>query len=97
MDPQPLSRQELIEAFRANLEESRRTFEIQAPQASLQWLENVQAQFKSGFNCLKDTARHANRRTNPKTNETNRRQPLPRNVIGSMSHDKENFPLPPEI
>ena len=98
MDPQPLSRQELIEAFRANLEESRRTFEIQAPQASIQWLENVQAQFKSGFKCMKDNVRDANRRTCPKTNETDRRnQPLPRNVIGNMSHDKENFPLPPEI
>ena len=97
MGPQRLSRQELIEAFRANLEESRRTFELQAPQASIQWLKNVQAQFKSGFRCMKDNVRNANRRTCPKTNETDRRQPLPRNVIGSMSYDKENCPPPAEI
>ena len=68
MGPQPLSWQELIEAFWANLEKSSRTFKFHTPQASIQWLEHVQAQFKSGFNCLKDTARHANHHTNPKTN-----------------------------
>ena len=97
MDPQPQSQQEIIETFRANLEESRRIFDLQASQASIQWLENIEAQFKAGFKCIKDNARDANRRTCPKTNETNRRQPLPRNVIGSMSYDKENCPPPSEI
>ena len=89
MFPQPLSRRERIEAFKANLLETYEYYNTQADQASIQWIDNMDAQFKSGFKCVKDNKRHMNRRTCPKTNETDRRgQPLPRNVIGCMSFDK---------
>lgn len=87
--PQPLSRQEILENFVADLVEARDFIESEAPQSSLQWLINMHEQFRPGFKCVKDNKRHANRRTLPKTNETDRRgQPLPRNVIGYMSFDK---------
>jgi len=89
MVPQPLSRQEFYEDLIVNLEKARKLIESQRHQASLQWFDNIREQFKSGFKCVDDNLRHANRRTCPKTNETDhQRQPLPRNVTGYMSVDK---------
>jgi hypothetical protein len=95
MAPQPLSRQERIKALFEQLEEGRQLLEDHELQASLQWIDNFEAQLKPFTKLVQDNHRHANRRTCPKTNEKNRRrQPLPRNVIGSMTFDKENC-LPP--
>ena len=89
MFPQPLSRQERLEAILIEFEQARELIKSQALQASLEWLNNFEEQFKPGFRCVNDNLRHANRRTCPKTNERDhQRQPLPRNVIGYMSFDK---------
>jgi len=87
--PQPLSRQERLEAILTKLKQTQGLIKSQALVASIEWLDNFEDQFKSGFKCTDDNLRHANRRTCPKTNETDwKRQPLPRNVIGYMSTDK---------
>ena len=49
MVPQPLSQQERIEVFVANVEEARNFVAFEAPQASMQRLDNIKEQFKRGF------------------------------------------------
>ena len=89
MFPQPLTQQELTEAFIANIYETLEYYTSQVDHVSIQWIHNMDTQFKPGFKCVKDNKRHMNRRTIPKTNETDRRgQPLPSNVMGSMSFNK---------
>lgn len=83
---QPLTRRERAEAFFMELDHARELMEDQWRTAPMQWLDNIEGQFKAGFRCVNDNRRHARRHTCPKTNETDRRgQPLPRNVIGYMS------------
>ena len=89
MVPQPLSRQERFAIMKAKHVEALKVLESQEHQASLEWLDNMEKQYQPGFKCTEDNLRHANRRTLPKTNETDRRrQPLAKNVTGSMSFDK---------
>ena len=89
MVPQPLSRQERFAILKANAVKLVNLIESQEHQASLQWLDNMEEKCKPAFKCMEDNLRHANRRTCPKTNETDRRrQPLARNVTGYMSFDQ---------
>ena len=86
---QPLSWLERAEAFEANLNATLDLIKSQAPYESFEWLDNMEKQFKSGFQCTMDNLRHANRCTCPKTNEKDhRRHPLPRNVIGYTTTSK---------
>lgn len=89
MFPQPLSQRERFEALKANLMEAYKYIDSQEDQASIQWIDNMEAQFKSGFKCIKDNLRHKNCCTCPKMNETDRQgQPLPKNVIRCTLFEK---------
>ena len=74
----------------SKLEQARQLLLSQAVYGSLQWLDNTEEQLKPIFRWLNDNHRNINRRTCPKTNEKDRRQPLPRNVAGYMFVDNEN-------
>ena len=67
---QSLLPQEHLEAFLADYHEAYHFIKSEAPQSSVEWLMNMQEQFKPGFKCVKDNIRHANHHTLPKTNET---------------------------
>ena len=66
------ARQEHIATLKANILETLEFYTAQADHASLQWIHNMDAQFKAGFKCVKDNKRDMNRRTTPKTNELDR-------------------------
>src|SRR5258708_40266184 len=92
---QPLFWQECMDAMAADLELALKIIKTQGHQAPLRWFDSMEAQFKSSVKWVKDNQRHANHCTSPKTNETDQQgQPLPRNVIGSVSVDKNNCPQP---
>ena len=65
---QPLSQQEKFDAFAAKLEQAHKPILSKWPHASLQWLENVEQQFKPGLKCLEYDLQNACHHTCPKTN-----------------------------
>ena len=69
MFPQPLSRQKRIEAVLMSLQQALELIESQGPHMSLQWLDNIEEQFRPGFEWVKDNLRHANHHV---SNETDR-------------------------